>query len=71
MAWILTCGQGVSVAGEDAGAVGRLRGFVRRYKVCFGEMSLSWKGALRYGSEMGQFLGLDIVYSSGNEGLDE
>lgn len=62
MAWILTCGQGVSVAGEDAGAAGRWRGFVRRNWVCVGEMSLPWRGALRYGSEMGQFLGLDIVF---------
>jgi hypothetical protein len=25
-------------------------------------MSLPWRGALRYGTEMGQFLGLDIVF---------
>lgn len=43
---------------------------MRRNWVCDADMSLPWRGALRYGREMGQFLGVDIVfYLVGNEGL--
>lgn len=69
MLWILTLGDGVSVAeagtmvvpaGEGDGEV-HDDGLVRSAWSCGLLRSFECSGDLRYGQESGQFLGLDII----------